>query len=402
VGAPVPAGRDGIVMRPRALVSSIRPYTDPESAVARRFDLRAGNVDPGLFPLRAWRRCVTAVMQARPPNYGDPLGDPELRVALAHWIGRTRGVVCAPGEVLVTSGTLHGLDLVARVMVEPGEVVAVEEPGYPPVGELLRALGLRVVGVPVDEHGLVVEAIPPAARLVYVTPSHQFPLGMVLSHGRRLALLGWAAAHDATIVEDDYDSQFRYASRPRGAGGRLDSDGRVVYLGTFSKVLSPSLRLGFAVAPPSIVPALAALRHSVDWCPPWPSQEAFTRFIHDGFLDRHVVKATRRYRARRDQIIERLAVAPVPVRPLSASAGLHITVLVAADDGDDDRALHDASAAEDLVVGSLRRCYRFTKAPGGLLVGFGSVPDDEIGDVMDALDRMLLRLGGTRRRTRVS
>jgi GntR family transcriptional regulator / MocR family aminotransferase len=402
VAAPAPAGRAGRVMRPRTLVSSIWPYADPEPAVAPRFDLRAGNVDPGLFPLRAWRRCTTAAMQARPPNYGDPLGDPELRAALAHWIGRTRGVVCAPGDVLVTSGALHGLDLVARVMMEPGDVVAVEEPGYPPAADLVRAIGLTVVGVPVDEHGLVVDAIPPAARLVYVTPSHQFPLGMVLSHERRLALLRWAAAHDATIVEDDYDSQFRYASRPLEPVQRLDSDGRVVYLGTFSKVLSPSLRLGFAVAPPSIVPSLAALRRTVDWCPPWPSQAAFTRFIHDGYLDRHVVKATRRYRARRDQIIQRLAVAPVPVRPRSASAGLHITVLVAADDGDDDRALHDASAAEELVVGSLRRCYRFSRPPGGLLLGFGSVPDDEIGDLMDALDRMLMRLRGRRRRAYVS
>ena len=176
----------------------------------------------------------------------------------------------------------------------------------------------------------------------------------------------------------------------------------MVYLGTFSKVLSPSLRLGFAVAPPSIVPALAALRSTVDWCPPWPTQPAFTRFINDGYLDRHVVKATRRYRARRDQILRRLADAPVPVRPLSASAGLHITVLVAADDGDDDRALHDATVAEDLVVGSLRRCYRFSRSPGGLLLGFGSVPDHEIGDLMDALDRVLLRLGGSRRRAHVS
>jgi GntR family transcriptional regulator/MocR family aminotransferase len=215
---------------------------------------------------------------------------------------------------------------------------------------------------------------------------------MVLSHERRLALLRWATAHDATVVEDDYDSQFRYASRPLEPLQRLDRDGRVVYLGTFSKVLSPSLRLGFAVAPRSIVPALAAIRHTVDWCPPWPSQPALTRFIDDGSLDRHIVRATRRYRARRDQIVRRLAAAPVPVRPLAASAGLHITVLVAADDGDDDRALHDATIAERIVVGSLRRCHRFSRSPGGLLLGFGSVADDHVDELMDAVDRALLRL----------
>ena len=180
---------------------------------------------------------------------------------------------------MVTSGALHGMDLVVRVMVGPGDVVAVEEPGYPPAVKLLRSHGLAVVGVPVDAHGLVVDAIPSSARLVYVTPSHQYPLGVVLSHERRLQLLRWAARHDATIVEDDYDSQFRYATRPLEPLQRLDPDGRVVYLGTLSKVLSPSLRVGFAVVPRSILPAVSALRQAVDWCPPWPTQPTLTRLI---------------------------------------------------------------------------------------------------------------------------
>lgn len=395
-GAAAPADRVPTAMQPRALVTSVRPYADPVPAVLPRFDLRAGNVDPSLFPLRAWRRCTTAALQTPPPSYGDPLGEPDLRAALAHWIGRTRGVVCSPADVLVTSGALHGLDLVARVMLQPGDVVAVEEPGYPPAADLLRAIGLTVLGVPVDERGLIVDAIPPTARLVYVTPSHQFPLGVVLSHERRLALLRWATTHDATIVEDDYDSQFRFASRPLEPLQRLDADGRVVYLGTFSKVLSPSLRIGFAVAPRSIVPALAILRVTVDWCPPWPTQAALTRFVTDGHLDRHIVKATRRYRARRDEILGRLAVTPIPVRALPASAGLHITVLVDADDGPDDHALHDASVAEELIVGSLRRCYRFSTPPGGLLIGFGSVANDRVGEAMDAIDRVIERLGRAR------
>ena len=247
-------------------------------------------------------------------------------------------------------------------MVGPGDVVAVEEPGYPPAVELLRSHGLTVVGVPVDAHGLVVDAIPSSARLVYVTPSHQYPLGVVLSHERRLQLLRWAARHDATIVEDDYDSQFRYATRPLEPLQRLDPDGRVVYLGTFSKVLSPSLRVGFAVVPRSIIPAVAALRQAVDWCPPWPTQTTLTRLIVDGHLDRHIARATRQYRARREEIVRRLRLSPVPVRLLPSSAGLHVTVLVDGDD-DDDRALHEAFIAEDLLVGSLRRCYRSSSAP---------------------------------------
>lgn len=392
IGSP-PTKRPGAAMLPRPVVAAARRYADPASLdSATRFDLRPGTLDRGLFPLRAWRRCTTSALQAVPPGYGDPAGESELRSVLAHWIGRTRGVVCTPADVVVTSGALHGLDLVARAFVEPGQVVAVEEPGYPPAGDLLRTNGYTVVGVPVDDHGIIVDAIPPESRLVYVTPSHQFPLGVVLSHDRRLALLRWATAHDAAIVEDDYDSHIRYASRPLEPLQRLDTEGRVVYLGTFSKVLSPSLRLGFVVAPRSILEALADVRHAVDWCPPWPNQAALSQFIGGGHLDRHIVKATRHYRARRDQVLRRLAAAPVPVQALSASAGLHIAALVDADDNTDDRELHDASVAEDVVVGSLRRCYAFTPPPGGLLLGFGSVSDDKIGDVMDAVDRMLLRL----------
>ncbi len=152
------------------------------AAKAARFDLRAGRPDLALFPFRRWRRCTTAALQATPPNYGDPVGDPELRTVLAHWIGRTRGVVSTPADVVVTSGALHGLDLTARAVLEPGQVVAVEEPGYPPAVHQLRVSGYSVVGVPVDEDGLIVDAIPNDVRLVYVTPSHQFPLGAVLSH----------------------------------------------------------------------------------------------------------------------------------------------------------------------------------------------------------------------------
>ena len=145
-------------------------------------------------------------MKVAPPHYGDAVGAADLRAVLAHWIGRTRGVVASADEVVITAGALHGMDLVLRALVGPGDVVAMEEPGYPPAADLLRSHGLTVVGVPVDAQGLVVDAIPPRARVVYVSPSHQFPLGVVLSRQRRLQLLDWAARHDAAIVEDDYDS----------------------------------------------------------------------------------------------------------------------------------------------------------------------------------------------------
>jgi len=193
--------RSAAALRARPRVAAIRPYVDQPFADRPRFDMRPGNVDANLLPLRACRRTTTAALGAPPPRYGEPLGDPALRAALAHWIGRTRGAVCTGDDIVVTSGALH--DLVARALVEPGDIAAVEEPGYPPAVELLRGLGLHVAGVPVDDQGLVVDALPDAARLVYVTPSHQFPLGSVLSRARRRALLRWATAHDAAVVEDD-------------------------------------------------------------------------------------------------------------------------------------------------------------------------------------------------------
>ncbi len=319
--------RPRTAIQPRAFAASITPFDRDPTATARH-DLRPGTVDPSLFPLQAWRRCATAAMKVAPPHYGDAVGAADLRAVLAHWIGRTRGVVASADEVVITAGALHGMDLVLRALVGPGDVVAMEEPGYPPAVDLLRSHGLTVVGVPVDAQGLVVDAIPARARVVYVSPSHQFPLGVVLSRQRRLQLLDWAARHDAAIVEDDYDSQFRYATRPLEPLQRLDPDGRVVYLGTFSKVLSPSLRVGFAVVPRSIIPAVRALRQAVDWCPPWPTQPTLTRLIADGHLDRHITRATRQYRTRRDEIVRRLGSLQVPVRPLSASAGLHVAVLI--------------------------------------------------------------------------
>jgi GntR family transcriptional regulator/MocR family aminotransferase len=187
-------------------------------------------------------------------------------------VTRSRGVTATPDDIIVTSGAGHAIDLVARVLVDPGSVVAVEEPGYRPVVALLRSQGLRVVGVPVDKHGIVVEAIPPRARLVYVTPSHQYPLGPVMARSRRLELLRWATHASAAIIEDDYDSELRRTPRPLEPLQRLDAVGRVIYVGTFSKSLSPALRLGFLVAPPSLIPALRAVRQVSDWCPPEVTQ----------------------------------------------------------------------------------------------------------------------------------
>ena len=185
-------------------------------------------------------------------GYGDPAGKIRLRRAIAGWVARSRSVLASEDTVVVTCGTQHAIDLVARVLLEPGDCVAVEDPGYVPAASACSsALGASVAGVPVDDQGLVVDLLPPSARIVYVTPSHQYPLGMTMSMPRRRALLRWAERHDAAVIEDDYDTEFRYVDRPLEPLQALDANGRVVYVGSFSKTFSPSVRLGFAVGAPA-------------------------------------------------------------------------------------------------------------------------------------------------------
>src|SRR5262249_52248689 len=205
-------------------------------------------------------------------------------------------------DVLVTSGAQQAFDLVARVLVEPGATVAVEEPGYPAAHAAFRAAGASVVPVRVDGQGLDVAALPTDARLVYVTPSHQFPLGTVMSLGRRQALLAFCQKRGAAIVEDDYDSEFRFDGRPLEPLQSLDRNGRVVYVGSFSKVLLPTLRLGFVVAPASLMPGLRAAKRVADSHGSTEAQSALAELIDDGLFARHVRRLQRVYRERRDTL----------------------------------------------------------------------------------------------------
>ena len=368
---PVRHQRPASALAPTARAAAVTRY-DQHPTEACRFDLRPGSLDQSLFPTTVWRRCLVRALDRPPQLYGDPAGNRALREALASWVARSRGATAGPDDIIVTSGAGHAVDLVARVLVDPGSVVAVEEPGYPPVVALLRSHGLRVVGVPVDELGIVVEGIPPPARLVYVTPSHQYPLGSVMARSRRLELLRWAAHARAAIVEDDYDSELRREARPLEPLQRLDSGGRVIYVGTFSKSLSPALRLGFLVAPPSLIPALRAVRQVSDWCPPDVTQAGLTALITRGHLDRHLRRVRTAYAERfRGMSTALEQMVPAGSRILPSRAGLHITVLHP--DLPPDDLLHAAAARRDLRVTSLRTTYHFTEPRPGLIVGFGGV-----------------------------
>ncbi|MEU0558526.1 PLP-dependent aminotransferase family protein [Dactylosporangium sp. NPDC006015] len=378
----------------RAPVGALRPsprftFRERPSVAPARYDLRAGHPDGALFPLATWRRLLTRSLSAS-PVYGEPAGLPALRAAIARSVGLSRSVRASPEDVLVTNGAQQGLDLVGRVLIEPGTVVAVEEPGYPPAREAFESLGARVVPVPVDGSGLVVDALPRSARLVYVTPSHQYPLGVPMTMPRRSALLGWAERHGAAIVEDDYDSEFRYSDRPPFAVleplQSLDRAGRVVYVGSFAKTLLPALRLGFLVAPASLRPALVAAKRLTDWHAEPAAQAALASFIDDGQLRRHVRSVTRVYATRHDLVTaaargvlaDRFTLVP-------SSAGLHVTLL-AAPHVDVPRVVARLRSA-DVAVERLAGFFLEPAPVDGLVVGFGMIGADDLPVALDLLDR---------------
>ncbi|WP_412540365.1 PLP-dependent aminotransferase family protein [Longispora sp. K20-0274] len=362
-----PAGRS---VRPRRLWTTIPAPVPP--GPPPEFDFRVGTPDPGLFPAREWRRLVTAELRAAPTvGYTDPAGHAGLRAAIARHVGVARSVRAGADDVLVTQGAQQALDLISRVLIEPGTCVAVEEPGYPPARRLFHSHGARVAGVPVDGEGLVVEAIPPDARLVYVTPSHQFPLGTAMSPGRRAALLDWAERHRTVIVEDDYDSEYRFSDRPLEPLQSLDRAGRVVYVGSFSKTMLPALRLGFLVAPASLRDALRTARQLTDWHGDMAAQGAMARFISDGLLARHIRRASREYAARRELIIaavvDRFELVP-------SAAGLHLC----ARSGPEAVDIVARAAAVGVAVESLAN-YCGDAPQHGLVIGWGAVSEVAAG-----------------------
>jgi GntR family transcriptional regulator/MocR family aminotransferase len=375
-------------LRPHPRIAQLRLF-DGTPTGRPRFDMRPGVVDASLFPTAAWRRCVRLAADRGNQHYGDPSGSPELRAVLARWLMRSRGVSADPGQLMVTSGSGHAIDLTARVLLQPGDLVCVEEPGYIAVSNLLRAQGLNVVGAPVDSAGIVVDAIPVRARAVYVTPSHQYPLGVVMSRARRHQLLRWAEQHDAAVIEDDYDTEFRRTSRPLEPLQLLDNGGRVIYVGTFSKSLSPGLRLGFLVAPGSLIPSLRAVRQAIDWSPPGVIEVALTHFIAEGHLDRHLRRARIAYRTRHKHAWQALTqLLPAGYQALPSDTGLHITITGPATPPDD--VLHDAAQRKGIFVGRLRLAYQFTPPVGGLIIGYGGIHEDQARTAIRVLVRDVL------------
>jgi GntR family transcriptional regulator/MocR family aminotransferase len=354
-------------------------------------DFRVGIPDAGLFPFEPWRRLVAAEIRAGahdPGTYADPAGHLPLREAIVRYLSVSRGVVAEPDDVVVTHGTQQALDLVARVLVERGDVVAVEDPGYPIARDLFASYGARVVAVPVDSEGLVVEEIPQSARLVFTTPSHQFPLGPPLSLARRQALLEFAARHRAAVVEDDYDSEFRFTERPLETLHALDRAGRVIYVGTFSKSLLPALRAGYLVAPPTLREALRGARQLADGYGALAEQAALARFLADGLLARHLRRARSAYAERRQLVVDSVgSLLGDTVELVPSVAGLHVTARFR-DPAIDDRAVVRAAQEHGILVDALS-AYAADSGTPGLVIGYGAADPASIRPGLERLAGLL-------------
>ncbi len=349
------------------------------------YDFRYGRPAFGDFPHALWRRLIARRLRsasARSLDYSPPEGLLDLREAIADYLRRSRAVACTADEIVVVNGSQQGLELVARLLLDPGSGVLLEEPHYAGARRAFAGAGARLVTAPVGLEGLDVTRLPgrlAAVRLAYVTPSHQFPLGVVMTAPRRLALLDWAARRGAYVVEDDYDSEYRHIGRPIESLQGLDRGGRVIYLGTFSKVLFPALRLGYLVLPRPLVRAFRAAKAIADTGSPTLEQGALADFMREGHFERHLHRSRARASSRQRAMLAALAEHfGERVEVSGADAGLHLVAWVRGLAAEDLGEL--VASAARAGVGVYPVTPYFLKAPrrAGLLLGYAGLSENEI------------------------
>jgi GntR family transcriptional regulator/MocR family aminotransferase len=360
------------------------------------YDFRYGRVDPSAFPRHEWRRSLRRAIRHQSVEYAPPEGSEALRTALANHLGHSRGVRCSADQIVIVTGSQQALDLTARVLLDPGDTVVLEEPQYQGARHTFVAAGARLSTRRVDAEGIVLEdeiepanraggvspaatSLPAPPRLAYVTPSHQFPAGGVLSLPRRLALLAWARRTGAWILEDDYDAEFRYDLPPVEAVHALDGEGRVVYAGTFSKVLFPSLRLGYLVLPPSLVAPFRTAKWLVDRHSPTLQQDALGWFISEGAYDRHLRRTRIAYSRRREALLEALETELGDrVQVVGTKAGVHVLVWLYGVPPERLGTVCEAALARGVGVYPATPYYAEAPPAAGLLLGYAALDEARI------------------------
>ncbi|WP_072375636.1 PLP-dependent aminotransferase family protein [Hyphomicrobium sp. NDB2Meth4] len=346
------------------------------------------------FPLEAWLKLNAKVIRSVKREtllYADPMGYPPLREEIARYLSAHRGVECSADQILVLNSSQQALGLIASLLMEPGERVGLEEPGFHGARQVFCAAALRLESIPVDEEGISsdrLEKLGSDIRAVYVTPSHQYPLGATLSLQRRLALVRWAERTRGWIIEDDYDSEFRYDGRPIAAIQSLAPSGRVLYVGTFSKVLFPGLRLAYLVLPPALVPAFVSARTLIDGHTAIISQAVLTEFMREGHFATHIRRMRQIYHARRDAFAEAFEKHLSPFASMIfPSGGLHLTALLS--DEINEASSVSAAARHAIELPTLRRLYAESKGRQGWLMGFAALPPGEAEKAMRKLAKAL-------------
>jgi len=334
------------------------------------------------FPFQIWNSLITRhcrSIRAKSLDYGNPMGVRALREAITTYLRTARGVRCEPEQIMIVSGSQQGLDLTTRVLLDPGSSVWMEEPGYRLARRVFTFHGAQIVPIPVDYEGLNVGAgikRCPNARAALVTPSHQYPLGATMSATRRLQLLDWAESSGSWIIEDDYDSEFRYESMPIASLQGLDRNARVIYIGTFSKVLFPSLRLGYIVIPADLVERFLVVRLALDISPPTFGQDVLADFIREGHFSRHIRRMRLLYGERRSALMESLRKQfGFGVDVTGGQAGMHLSLTLK---GVHDRDIASRAAQKDLWLVPLSSSYFGKPLRQGFILGFGSTSREEI------------------------
>lgn len=353
----------------------------------------------GTFPLAHWRRLSAHQWRNLVPQrlvHFDSMGHPPLREAVASYLQATRGVQCEAEQVIITTSTQHALLLAAQVLLDSGDPIWIEDPCYHRAEASLASTGARLIPIPVDEEGLDLEAgmalgAPP--RMVYITPSHQYPLGITMSLPRRLELLDWARQQNVWIMEDDYISEYRFEGKPLTALQGLDTSGRVLYMGTFSKVFTPALRLGYLVVPPSLVEPFRAIRSLLDKCPAFIDQAVLADFINEGHFSHHIRRMRILYAERREALRAAILEEATDLLELdSVDAGLH--VLAWLPNGVEDREITRCLAENGIMAPCLSYFFHRPPPRGALVLGFAGWSPPELRASVRAMARSMRGLLG--------
>jgi GntR family transcriptional regulator / MocR family aminotransferase len=384
---------------PRAMPAPAQAFADIVRSTAQT-DERPFNTGRTLTDARTveiWRKLTHRAVRtlgAHDLGYTDPRGFAALRHSICDYLQAARGVRCDPEQIVVTAGTQHAIDIAIRVLLAPGDEVWVEDPGYALTHGQLVLAKARPQPVPVDQHGIRVDVgirTAPRARAAFVTPSHQFPTGVVLSMARRLELLAWARRSGAYIVEDDYASEFRYSGPPLAALQGLDDDSRVIYVGTLNKALFPGLRVGYAVVPQALLAAFVGARYLIDRQPPSLYQTVVSEFMRQGHFAAHIRRMRLLYREQRDALAETLTRrAAGHLRVEVPDQGMHLVAYLA--DGLSDVALEDAAKRAGIIVRAMSPFYRAAPPRPALMLGFSGFPRQVIVPAAARLAALVARV----------